>query len=434
MDNAWKDKLRDRFSDYSVPEPEGLWEGIEQGLAGKPRRRMPAAVWWLSGTLAAAAAVALVVLLPGTGRQSLEADRAGEAVAYVEPKDEVVATPSVPDTTGIQVVPEAQVPAAVPVSAHSAKKSTPFGVVSRQTLLADADIVKDEIVLIPETPEEETVPEEIIPEEKVPSEVRKPVPAESVSRTKEEPEDVFPIDPEEKKKVRRAFSIGLYHQGGQAATDQSQGFGMQHTGGIQTRAAYNNGYNNSADKVGLMNMLATNSASTYDARHRAPVRIGVQAAWQMTDHLGLVTGVNWTTLHSQFQESTISTRTEVDQDLGYLGVPLRLQASFNPWNRLWLYADAGGMVEKGLQASSLTKSFIGNHLEKQETGRPDTGGLLWSVGASAGAEYRFTKHLGVYFAPGLEYHFDNGSDVSSAYTDHPLHWNFSLGVRFSFGN
>ena len=44
MDNAWKDKLRERFSDYSSPEPEGLWEGIEQGLSGKKRNRL-APVW-----------------------------------------------------------------------------------------------------------------------------------------------------------------------------------------------------------------------------------------------------------------------------------------------------------------------------------------------------------------------------------------------------
>ena len=37
MDNEWKNSLRERFSDYASPEPEGLWEGIEQGMAGKPR-------------------------------------------------------------------------------------------------------------------------------------------------------------------------------------------------------------------------------------------------------------------------------------------------------------------------------------------------------------------------------------------------------------
>ena len=61
MDNEWKNSLRERFSDYSVPEPEGLWEGIEQGMAEKSRRKL-LPVWLVSGA-AVAAAVALVVFL-----------------------------------------------------------------------------------------------------------------------------------------------------------------------------------------------------------------------------------------------------------------------------------------------------------------------------------------------------------------------------------
>ena len=55
------------------------------------------------------------------------------------------------------------------------------------------------------------------------------------------------------------------------------------------------------------------------------------------------------------------------------------------------------------------------------------------MGASAGAEYRFGDRVGVYVAPGIERHFDNGAQARSAYTEKPLHWNVDLGVRFHFG-
>ena len=64
MDNEWKNSLRERFSDYASPEPEGLWEGIEQGMAGKPRRKM-LPVWIVSGLAAAAAAAPVAFLSPG---------------------------------------------------------------------------------------------------------------------------------------------------------------------------------------------------------------------------------------------------------------------------------------------------------------------------------------------------------------------------------
>ena len=162
------------------------------------------------------------------------------------------------------------------------------------------------------------------------------------------------------------------------------------------------------------------------------MRVGVTFAWEMTRHLSLTSGVNWTALNSTFEETAAGVRNYTRQDLGYLGVPLRLEAGFQPWKGLRLYAGAGGMVEKGLLAHSVTSSYIGDYLEDSVSKHPDTGGLLWSVGASAGAEYRFNRLFSVYFAPGIEYHFDNGSAVKSAYTEKPLHWNMALGVRFNF--
>ena len=157
-------------------------------------------------------------------------------------------------------------------------------------------------------------------------------------------------------------------------------------------------------------------------------------SWSFLPWLSLSSGVNWTALSSELEESTAGVRTVTQQDLGYLGIPLRLEAGWHPWKALRLYAGAGPMVETCLLAKSSTDSYIGDHWEGTTGSKPDTGGLLWSLGASAGAEYQFSPHVGVYFAPGLEYHFDNGSTVRSAYTEKPLHWNVNLGVRFHFGN
>ena len=113
MDNEWKNSLRERFSDYSAPEPEGLWEGIEQGMAGKPRRKM-LPVWLVSGA-AVAAAVALIVFLPT--RKMMEPDvlqRQGDLAAAV-PADAVpvdtadtssaaATSPSFPASTGNLII------------------------------------------------------------------------------------------------------------------------------------------------------------------------------------------------------------------------------------------------------------------------------------------------------------------------------------------
>ena len=417
MDNEWKNSLRERFSDYSVPEPEGLWEGIEQGIAGKKRRKM-LPVWLVTG-LAAAAAVALVVFL--------RPERAAET-----PVDTVerYVQDLTPDTSAASETPAAE--EVLPVEL-SASKPASFAVVSRRTLLSEA----------------ESVPSVPVTEDMIPSDVNEPVaatgypaeehpekvePAETVS-AKEVPVDLVPdtVIPdvgtlESTVSSRSHFTVGAYQFGGQETSEQSQGFGFNRTGPRFTRSM-NPGSKQTPGS--LMQMLSSNQASSFEAHHGAPVRVGVTFAWNFTPHLSLASGLNWTSLTSTFEESTSGMRSYTRQNLGYVGVPLRLEAGFQPWKGLRLYAGAGGMVEKGLLAKSVTDSYIGDYLEESVTKHPDTGGLLWSVGASAGAEYRFNRIFSLYFAPGIEYHFDNGSEVKSAYTEKPLHWNMALGVRFN---
>ena len=429
MDNEWKKSLRERFSDYASPEPEGLWEGIEQGIAGKPRRKM-LPVWIASG-LAAAAAVALVVFLhPEKTLETPDLQKqATLAQSVAEPADTVVEPVETIDDFDASTSSASEIAPGASTSSATGSKSVPFAVASRQTLLAEAEPVVSAPV------SEETVPDAVndghsrLDRETVVEQ------ATSVAEKKEVgemPDQVWHDDliPASK---RKRFSISAYGNGGQASSEQLQGYGMNRTGEyLGTRATGSNVKN---DVSGLMRTLASNRASSFEAHHSAPLRVGVTAAWELTPHLNLVSGLNWTYLNSEFEETASPIRTVVGQDLGYLGIPLRLETAFNVWKGLWLSAGVGGMVEKGLLSSSWTNTWVdGQMAETIKNPKPDTGGLLWSVGANAGAEYRFSPSFGLYFTPGVEYHFDNGSEVRSAYTEKPLHWNVNLGVRFHFGN
>ena len=430
MDNEWKNSLRERFSDYSAPEPEGLWDGIEQGLAEKKRRKM-LPVWLVTG-LAAAAAVALVVFLRPAKTVETPVDSIERYVQDLTPDTSDASTNSaleeVAEPAGVESVAE-------PADATGSKPAS-FAVVSRRTLLAEAEPVDDYDMFLEELLGDLTEEDHILRclSGHKPRTVEIPeLVVDETSRTLAYDEAKIiealqgrlsdPIPPSR-------FSVGAYQFGGQGSSEQSQGFGLGKSKGLYRTRSTSDG--KKQDTGSLMEMLSSNKASSFEAHHGAPMRVGVTFAWEMTRHLSLTSGVNWTALNSTFEETAAGVRNYTRQDLGYLGVPLRLEAGFQPWKGLRLYAGAGGMVEKGLLAHSVTSSYIGDYLEDSVSKHPDTGGLLWSVGASAGAEYRFNRLLSVYFAPGIEYHFDNGSAVKSAYTEKPLHWNMALGVRFNF--
>ena len=429
MDNEWKNSLRERFSDYSAPEPEGLWEGIEQGIAGKPRRKM-LPVWLVSGA-AVAAAVALVVFLhPEKTLQEADLQKQGNLAESA--LADVAQDQSVAEPVGEPVAEPVEAPVSKPV---------PFAVASRQTLLSEAATVPSVPVSEDRVPDAvHEMPDQVGHDEPAVTEtgqVRRdePTVTQSVQAKKDEWEDA----PEIKDEMvvigygagRKKFSVSAYGNGGQASTEQSKGYGMNRTNEYLTRATGGGGQK---DVGGAVRMLSANRASTFEAHHAAPLRVGLTASYGLTRHLSLVSGLNWTYLNSEFEETAGSIRSVTSQELGYLGIPLRMEAGTNLWKGLWVYAGVGGMVEKGLMSKSWTNTFVdGQTAESKENAAPDPGGLLWSVGANAGAEYRFSPHFGLYFTPGVEYHFDNGSEVRSAYTEKPLHWNVNLGARFHFG-
>lgn len=419
MDNAWKDKLRERFSDYSSPEPEGLWEGIEQGLSGKKHSRL-APVWWTASGLAAAAAVALAV--------------------FLHPEKKLTAPLSLPEPDlTVSVVPADTSSSAASVLLADALPATETTTTDKKP----ESTVNKSIKTIVEQEPEVTVPTtaqafepEIQPQEEP---EKKPTTAIVTTTTVEpepepEPEHDEPVTvPEETPDPasrRSAVSIGVYGEGGQTTGANSQGIGMNGMDAYMTRSAGGHG---TSDAGSIMRILTSNRASTFEAHHSAPLRTGITVGYGLTNHLSLVSGLTWTYLNSEFNfsEDAGPIGNLTTQELGYLGIPLRLEAGTNLWKGIWLHAGVGGMVEKGMMASSRTRTLLeGHQLEWKDNPALDTGGLLWSVGASAGAEFRYGPVFGLYVSPGIEYHFDNGSPVRSAYTEKPLHWTVNIGLRF----
>ena len=55
--------------------------------------------------------------------------------------------------------------------------------------------------------------------------------------------------------------------------------------------------------------------------------------------------------------------------------------------------------------------------------------MQWSVNAAAGAEYNFTPNVGFYVEPGVDHHFNNGSDVENYYKHKPTSFSLNLGLR-----
>lgn len=89
-------------------------------------------------------------------------------------------------------------------------------------------------------------------------------------------------------------------------------------------------------------------------------------------------------------------------------------------------------MEKCVSGRSRTEYIIGGSTVSTKTEDVMVRQLQWSVNASAGLQLNLSRHVGLYVEPGVSYAFDNGSDVETIYSKHPVNFDLTVGFRFSF--
>lgn len=411
MAEDWLNKIRESQADFSEPEPEGLWAGIESGLAAVSRRRT-VRWWWAALPAAAVAALALFLSVPGH-RDASDAPLMTSAVAELKST-----------TEPFDVVPR-EVEPSVPANllAYSgtllASDMEP-GKLSEATA-DDAGSASEEFPKrhessswnnSPNDSSSETSSLETISSENWPSENDNPV-----SKTR-----------------RGGFSFGLLTSNvagsrssvskyaalyGSTVTKQIHGFS-------ETRADF-------PDSQGYADVMQSNSSNEISStvKNWQPIQVGVSVAYSFTDRLSIESGLTYSCLVSDLSSGTPSGNYDIRQTLHYIGLPLALRYDFLKIKGFSLYASAGGQMEKCVAGKTRTDYFVEGKKVSSENGRIMVEPLQWSVNAYVGAQYSFNRLVGLYIEPGAAYYFRNSSPVNCIYSERPFNFSFRAGLRFS---
>jgi hypothetical protein len=135
-------------------------------------------------------------------------------------------------------------------------------------------------------------------------------------------------------------------------------------------------------------------------------------------------------LSSQFRTDGDATYYSREQVLHNIGIPLGINYALWQGARLSIYLSAGGGVEKSVSGSSLFRFMSGGTIQTERRDKISDR-LQWSVRGAAGLQYDFTRSLGLYAEPGVNYYFDNRSGLETIYKTKPLNFGLRIGVRFS---
>ena len=149
-------------------------------------------------------------------------------------------------------------------------------------------------------------------------------------------------------------------------------------------------------------------------RHAMPVSFAVSARYSFTDRWALTSGLQYTYLHSDITEGG----RKYDQDIHYIGIPLK--ASWTFWKSAVFnaYASVGTTVEFPVAC----------RVDGYSRDLP----CQWSAGLGLGLQYDITRNVGIYIEPELNRYFDNGSTIKTVRTERPVTVTIPVGIRFSW--
>lgn len=192
---------------------------------------------------------------------------------------------------------------------------------------------------------------------------------------------------------------------------------------------------NGNSEVYVLNQILSNNVSNAvvsDIKHRMPIAVGVSFRLYLDEKWACETGLTYTLLSSEIRAGGDRYYYKTEQQLHYVGIPLKM--SYNLWenNRFSFYVSGGGAVEKCVSGKAKTVYTTEDEENMSSSEDVKIEPLQWSVSSAVGAQFKLSKQIGIYVEPGVSYYFDDGSEVQTIRKEHPFNFNLQLGIRLSY--
>lgn len=170
------------------------------------------------------------------------------------------------------------------------------------------------------------------------------------------------------------------------------------------------------EKYGLT-ALDNQFLQTYSYRHLPPVTSKLALSFDLSDRWSVESGAVYSFLASEVS-AKVGSATSDWQKLHFVGIPLTLRVEVLKMDRSSLYAAIGGQADKCIKATGV---LYGKPFDR----------LYWSTNINVGYQFSLNPHIGIFIESGVAYHFDNGSEVHTVYTERPLQSSLQAGLRMN---
>ncbi len=184
-------------------------------------------------------------------------------------------------------------------------------------------------------------------------------------------------------------------------------------------------------EIAAQNSLVNGGKMEARHEHQLPITIQLMLSRPISSKLSIESGLSYTQLKSTTITGSPMANIQEQQKIHYLGIPLRIGYRWYSNAGLDLYSSAGAMMEMPIYSSFFVKHFYKGGTTYKNTLSYSVP-FQFSTMIGMGLQYDFTPHLGIYIEPSLQYFFDNGCDLETYRTEHPLQLVLPLGIRYKW--
>lgn len=154
----------------------------------------------------------------------------------------------------------------------------------------------------------------------------------------------------------------------------------------------------------------------YNYHHHMPLTAGATFNKQIVKNLYGSIGLNFTSMTSDVTPD--NGNPEFKQNIKLIGLPFGVKWNFWKYRGLSTFIGGEALVERVVSAKFNNESLSIKRLQ-------------WSVHATAGMQYNFTRNVGIYISPKLS-HYITTMPLNTQRNEHPLNFNLQLGLSFDF--
>ena len=486
VDKNWKDKLRDGMSEFETTPPEGLWEALEAagavGAGGKAGAEgatagaaagaagagllarlfgRPLAPGWLSLAGVAAALAAFFLL------RTPVPDQIGDPLAPATPSLTAETTPVIPDPIGDPLAP-AELPDADagtqndtdlstdPSETAASSTNTPAFVHGRSvtapsspTQIGDPTATTAPSLTAENTPSLTAETSPVIPDQ-----IGDPLAPESPEPNPQTQDNDTPAapagnEPQEPSQNPAPTAPGVSQPApGRTVVPLSRsvkrtrpllaaslvGGGMPGSSATGTETVYGipSGRKMASSGNRAMALVSRNRPTEVTTMQRIDYQFGLLATYNFSEHFGVESGLQYTRLGSTKTSASGTLTTVTEENLDYIGLPLRLV--YTPLNvsRFSAYISAGPELEYGISHIWRSYDNLNKKTDDATSGRDVPGDFVFSASLNAGIQVSPWSSGAFFIQPGVVYRWVDQGSPESYYTTHPWSFRLSAGYRIMF--